>query len=243
MFPQPTGKVSSEHVHHIVKSILNKKQRKVVEQQQTFLRRNTDENQKRNNYLVEKFTKMNKEKDNDEEDFASTRRKVQTAGVQDENDETVCPICQENLSKFVLINDREEHVDRCLKKSSEKKVPKTVPTTNHKCQICGTAFNGKHLYLAHLKKCSSKNSVQLKHVVQFATIRNRVIKMEMPRTADDEQQQLVRSTNFLRETIFFFSFVKAVALSASLKTDDELPNAFELLQQAAGTTRKRKIIE
>ena len=136
--------------------------------------------------------------------------------VQDENEETLCPICNENLSKFVLLKDREEHVDRCLNRSSvEKKAPKLVPTTNHKCQICGTSFNAKHLYLAHLKKCSSKNSVQLKHVIQFATkapaeepkpmkvpaIKNRVIKMEMPRTADDEQQQLVRRLDGRRKRL------------------------------------------
>ena len=229
MFSHSTTKVSSdsEHVNRIVNSILKKKQRKVVEQQQTFLRRNTDENQKRNNYLVEKFTKTKTDKDDEDEDFVSTSRKVkpmaensQTAAVvvPDENEETLCPICNENLSKFVLLKDREEHVDRCLNKPVEKKMPKSVPTANHKCQICGTSFNAKHLYLAHLKKCSSKNSVQLKHVIQFATkapaeepkptkvptIKNRVIKMEMPRTADDEQQQLVRPEDPRRNKLFVF---------------------------------------
>jgi len=56
MFTHSTTKVSNEHVNYIVKSILNKKQRNIIEQQQTFIRRNTDENKKRNNYLVDKFT-------------------------------------------------------------------------------------------------------------------------------------------------------------------------------------------
>ena len=56
MFSHSTTKISTDHVNHIVKSILNKRQRNVIEQQQTFIRRNTDENKKRNNYLVDKFT-------------------------------------------------------------------------------------------------------------------------------------------------------------------------------------------
>jgi len=56
MFTHSTTKISNEHVDHIVKSILNKRKRNILEQQQTFIRRNTDENKKRNNYLVEKFT-------------------------------------------------------------------------------------------------------------------------------------------------------------------------------------------
>jgi hypothetical protein len=56
MFTHSTSKVSNEHVDQIVKSILNKRQRNLREQQQTFIRRNTDENNKRNNYLVDKFT-------------------------------------------------------------------------------------------------------------------------------------------------------------------------------------------
>lgn len=56
MFKQSTSKISNEHVNQIVKSILNKRQRTIREQQQTFIRRNTDENNKRNNYLVDKFT-------------------------------------------------------------------------------------------------------------------------------------------------------------------------------------------
>lgn len=75
------------------------------------------------------------------------------------------------------------------------------------------SFNVKRTYLTHLKKCSNQNSVQLKHVVNFAAktseinetknvtsttkkktenhIKNRVIKMEVPVNEDDEQQQLV----------------------------------------------------
>lgn len=50
-----TTKVSDERVNRIVTSILNKRQRNIIEQQQTFVRKNTDENKKRNNYLVDKF--------------------------------------------------------------------------------------------------------------------------------------------------------------------------------------------
>lgn len=56
MFTHSTTKVSTDHVNHIVKSILNKRQRNIQEQQQTFIQRNTDENNKRDNYLVDKFT-------------------------------------------------------------------------------------------------------------------------------------------------------------------------------------------
>ncbi len=56
MFQHSTTKISNEHVNHIVKSILNKRQKNIHEQQQTFIRRNTDENKKKNNYLLEKFT-------------------------------------------------------------------------------------------------------------------------------------------------------------------------------------------
>ncbi len=56
MFTHSTSNVSNERVDQIVKTILNKRQRTVHEQQQTFIRRNTDENNKRNNYLVDKFT-------------------------------------------------------------------------------------------------------------------------------------------------------------------------------------------
>ena len=91
-------------------------------------------------------------------------------------------------------------------------------SSSFKCQICGAAFNAKRTYLSHLKKCSLQNSVQLKHVINFAAqtsakaieekpaaaaaaivakkkegapIKSRVIKMEIPQTEDDEQQQLV----------------------------------------------------
>lgn len=70
------------------------------------------------------------------------------------------------------------------------------------------SFTVKRTYLTHLKKCSNQNSVQLKHVVNFAAkttnettdkkkpmmnIKNRVIRMEVPINEDDEQQQLVKS--------------------------------------------------
>jgi len=71
------------------------------------------------------------------------------------------------------------------------------------------SFPLKRTYLSHLKKCSNQNSVQLKHVVNFAAktvtineskpiilnkkkTENRIIKMEIPKTEDDEQQQLVK---------------------------------------------------
>ncbi len=56
MFTHSTTKISNEHVDQIVKSILNKRQKNLREQQQTFIRKNTDENNKRNNYLVDKYT-------------------------------------------------------------------------------------------------------------------------------------------------------------------------------------------
>lgn len=56
MFTNSTTKISNEHVNHIVKSILNKREKNVREHQQTFIQRNKDENNKRNNYLVDKFT-------------------------------------------------------------------------------------------------------------------------------------------------------------------------------------------
>ena len=91
----------------------------------------------------------------------------------------------------------------------------TTSSSNFKCQICGISFNVKHTYLTHLKKCSNQNSIQLKHAINFATmvtknideskmntrinktkektIKNRIIKMEIPKTEDDEQQQLVKN--------------------------------------------------
>jgi len=217
MSSNSTTKVSSDHVDRIVKSILNKKQRKVIEQQQTFLRRNTDEDQKRNNYLVDKFLKKknnNETNDDDHDDFVS--RPTTTTNSMEK---TMCPICNENLSKLIFLSDREEHVERCLTKP-KKNVTKSI----WKCDICGTSFSVKNFYLAHLKKCSKENSVQLKHTVNFASkmIKNRIIKMEIPQTADEEQQQL------------------AVALSASLKPESELPNAFEILQTAA---KKRQVVD
>lgn len=148
MFSHSTSKVSSEHVNHIVKSLLNKRQRNVLEQQQTFLRRNTDESKKRNNYLVDKFTtkKASAAKENvpnpkkktvteidDDDDFVSTRkrpkkeivvRKVDPVKecldaiiVQIENDEATCPICNHVLADLFTIEQRQEHVNRCLEGS------------------------------------------------------------------------------------------------------------------------------
>ena len=88
-------------------------------------------------------------------------------------------------------------------------IRKATPSVNFKCQICGMSSNVKRTYLSHLKKCSAQNSVQLKHVVNFAAktiattvdetkkktemnIKSRVIKMEVPINEDDEQQQLVK---------------------------------------------------
>lgn len=91
------------------------------------------------------------------------------------------------------------------------------------------SFLVKRTYLAHLKKCSNQNSVQLKHVVSFASktttltdepqsttkankqqataIKNRIIKMEMPKTEDDEQQQLVKFKKIVT-LILIFLFIK-----------------------------------
>ncbi|CAF4243048.1 unnamed protein product, partial [Rotaria sordida] len=131
------------------------------------------------------------------------------------------------------------------KSSSTIRKPTTITTlSNFKCQICGMSFHVKHSYLSHLKKCSNQNSVQLKHVVNFATktttnikesksittikkqigtnIKNRIIKMEISKTEDDEQQQL------------------AIALSTSIKTAIEPPNAFDILQ---AVSKKIKTID
>ncbi len=124
------------------------------------------------------------------------------------------------------------------------------------------SFHVKHSYLTHLKKCSNQNSIQLKHLINFASkttttinqskpttsvkkkpeinIKNRIIKMEIPITEDDEQQQLVTiyiKIFFLIKIIFI---LKAIALSASIKTASEPPNAFDILQ---ATSKKLKTIE
>ncbi|CAF2491473.1 unnamed protein product [Rotaria sp. Silwood2] len=301
---------SNEHVNHIVTSILNKRQRNVIEQQQTFIRKNTDENNKRNNYLVDKFTSkkrtisskenvMNpitklispKKKApieiNDDDDFMTIRKRpkvihqpkinsivrkndsikecLESILIQIENNDVTCPICNQVLSNLSTIDQRQQHVNRCLEEPQiinvEAKHQKTLlsytkplstirkPTTattlsNFKCQICGMSFHVKHTYLSHLKKCSNQNSVQLKHAVNFAAktianinetkpittvkkqigtnIKNRIIKMEIPKTEDDEQQQL------------------AIALSTSIKTALEPPNAFDILQAAS---KKAKTID
>ncbi|CAF4070632.1 unnamed protein product [Rotaria sp. Silwood2] len=340
MFTHSTTKASNEHVNHIVTSILNKRQRNVIEQQQTFIRKNTDENNKRNNYLVDKFTSkkrtisskenvMNpitklispKKKApieiNDDDDFMTIRKRpkvihqpkinsivrkndsikecLESILIQIENNDVTCPICNQVLSNLSTIDQRQQHVNRCLEEPQiineqwinvtfsasasliktsyhakfqpeirksifqvEAKHKKTLlsytkplstirkPTTattlsNFKCQICGMSFHVKHTYLSHLKKCSNQNSVQLKHAVNFAAktianinetkpittvkkqigtnIKNRIIKMEIPKTEDDEQQQL------------------AIALSTSIKTALEPPNAFDILQAASKKTK------
>jgi hypothetical protein len=162
MFTHSTTKVSTDHVNHIVKSILNKRQRNVIEQQKTFIRRNTDENKKRNNYLVDKFTmkqrtnsskenlmipptkqaaviKINDDDDDDDDDFISTskHRKIinqpkinpvvikvdpikeclESITLQIENNEAMCPICNQILSSLSTIDQREQHVNRCLEES------------------------------------------------------------------------------------------------------------------------------
>ncbi|CAF0920479.1 unnamed protein product [Rotaria sp. Silwood1] len=184
--------------------------------------------------------------------------------IQIENNDVTCPICNQVLSNLSTIDQRQQHVNRCLeepqiinnepkhqktlvsytKSSSNIRKPTTITTTtlSHvRCQICGMSFHAKHTYLSHLKKCSNQNSVQLKHVVNFAAktitnindskpitavkkqignnIKNRVLKMEIPKTEDDEQQQL------------------AIALSTSIKTALEPPNAFDILQAASKKTK------
>ncbi|CAF4580533.1 unnamed protein product [Rotaria socialis] len=303
-------------VNQVVTSILNKRQRNIVEQQQTFIRRNTDETKKRNNYLVDKFTtkkrpislKENiatpttkhispKKKtpiviidDDDDDDFITAKKRpkiiyepkvklmvtktdpikecLESIIIQIENNDVICPICNQILSNLSTMDQRQQHVNRCLEEpkinnietkqqktllsystsSSSSSIRKTTTTTsslNFKCQICGMSFHAKHTYLSHLKKCSNQNSVQLKHVINFASkatsnideaksiittttkttgtnIKNRIIKMEIPRTDDDEQQQL------------------AIALSASIKSASEPPNAFDILQAAS---KKSKTID
>lgn len=264
MFPSSTSnntKLSQDHVEHLVKSILNRREKKLREQQQTFIRRDTDELNKRDNYLIDKFTMKKKAtKENiehlpkkkipvqldDDDDFISIKKPPVTKIIQPyipkinpiraclesiiseiENNEATCPICNHILSNFPTIDQRERHVNRCLEESqmntiemkqqksllSYPKFTSSVRKAIFKCQICGTSFGVKQTYLAHLKKCSNENSVQLKHLVNFAAkttttdidqskttimkkksavnIKNRVIRMEVPINEDDEQQQLV----------------------------------------------------
>ncbi|CAF1173209.1 unnamed protein product, partial [Didymodactylos carnosus] len=122
-----------------------------------------------------------------------------------------------------------------VKKASLTSVKKS--STNYNCQICGVNFTVKRTYLSHLKKCSTKYGVQLSYVVNFAgkecgniqtipnsndnsvkkekktkvtnTIKNRVLKLEIPQTKDDEQQHL------------------AIALSSSIKSFFEPPPVVE----------------
>ncbi len=205
--------------------------------------------------------------DDDDDDFISIRKRskvinppkqnpidpikecLESIILQIENNDATCPICNEILSNLNTIDQRQQHVNRCLEESQLNKVnqtktlkpkysflvqietkhqksllsyskfssairkPPPITSLNFKCQICGMSFNIKRTYLSHLKKCSNQNSVQLKHVVNFAAktttinqlkpvipnkkkteinIKNRIIKMEIPRTEDDEQQQLVK---------------------------------------------------
>jgi hypothetical protein len=173
--------------------------------------------------------------------------------LQIENADAICPICNQILSNFFTIDQREQHVNHCLEQSQMQNVKhqKTLlsypkfsssirkPTSSviFKCQICGMSSNVKRTYLLHLKKCSAQNSIQLKHVVNFAAkttttvkpvmtkkktemnIKSRVIKMEIPINEDDEQQQL------------------AIALSASIKTATEPPNAFDILRAESKKTK------
>ncbi|CAF1294084.1 unnamed protein product [Rotaria sordida] len=222
--------------------------------------------------------------DDDDDDFIATRKRpkviyqskinsilrkndpikecLESIIIQIENNDITCPICNQVLSNLSTIDQRQQHVNRCLeepqiiniepkhqktlvsytKPSSTIRKPTTITTlSNFKCQICGMSFHVKHTYLSHLKKCSNQNSVQLKHVVNFAAktttnikesksistikkqigtnIKNRIIKMEIPKTEDDEQQQL------------------AIALSTSIKTALEPPNAFDILQAASKKTK------
>lgn len=157
MFPPSTAtKISNDHVDHLVKSILNRREKKLREQQQTFIRRNTDENNKRDNYLIDKFTmKKKSSKENiekppkkktpipvdDDDDFVSIKKppvKIPTHSfipkidpiraclesiiTQIENDEATCPICNQILSNFPTIDQRERHVNQCLEESQIKTV-------------------------------------------------------------------------------------------------------------------------
>jgi hypothetical protein len=148
MFSHSTTKISTEHVNHIVKSILNKRQRNLHEQQQTFLRRNTDEKNKRNNYILDKFTiKKHSAKENiipattefisphddDDDDFISIKKPpkihpivIKTDPIKEcldsiisqiENNDATCPICNQMLSNLFTIDQRQQHVNRCLEES------------------------------------------------------------------------------------------------------------------------------
>jgi hypothetical protein len=165
MFSHSTTKISTEHVNHIVKSILNKRQRNLHEQQQTFLRRNTDEKNKRNNYILDKFTiKKHSAKENiipattklispieihdDDDDFISIKKPpskipdppklhpmvIKTDPIKEcldsiisqiENNDATCPICNQMLSNLFTIDQRQQHVNRCLEESQLNNVHQT----------------------------------------------------------------------------------------------------------------------
>ena len=164
MFTHSTSKAPEEHVNRIVKSILNKRQRNVIDQQKTFIRRNTDENNKRNNYLVDKFTmkkptrfgrsrtELNHHRlafsstkenvpvspkkkallEDDDDDFISTKKRprlkeespmiqidpiracLEAIIAQIEQDDATCPICNQVLMNLTTLDQREQHVNRCL---------------------------------------------------------------------------------------------------------------------------------
>ncbi|CAF3112757.1 unnamed protein product, partial [Rotaria socialis] len=167
-----------------VTSILNKRQRNIVEQQQTFIRRNTDETKKRNNYLVDKFTtkkrpislKENiatpttkhispKKKtpiviidDDDDDDFITAKKRpkiiyepkvklmvtktdpikecLESIIIQIENNDVICPICNQILSNLSTMDQRQQHVNRCLEEpkinnkpiKSKSKAKPSTPT-------------------------------------------------------------------------------------------------------------------
>lgn len=173
MFTHSTSKVSNDHVEHLVKSILNRRDRKLREQQQTFIRRNTDENNKRNNYLLDKFVmKKTVAKENidnstkklispkkkpldndDDDDFISIKKPppalpkpahplpppkinpikacLEAIITQIENEEATCPICNEILSDFPTIDQRERHVNQCLEESQIKNVNLSFPHSKY----------------------------------------------------------------------------------------------------------------
>lgn len=172
MFTHSTNKLANDRVEYLVKSILNRRERKLREQQQTFIRRNTDENNKRDNYLLDKFTmkKTAATKENidtptrklispkkkppvvldDDDDFISIKKPpskptcppppkinpikacLEAIITQIENDEATCPICNQILSNFPTIDQRERHVNQCLEESQMKTVNSSCIRTSHR---------------------------------------------------------------------------------------------------------------
>ena len=146
----------------------------------TFIRRNTDENNKRNNYLVDKFTMKKRtkfviknyfpsqtsflfrsSKENimipklispkkktpteiidDDDDFISIKKPPKTLNQplikvdpikeclesiisEIENNDTTCPICNQLFSNLNSIDQRQQHVNRCLEDSQINNVFQT----------------------------------------------------------------------------------------------------------------------